>query len=358
MSVSDLELNDLLGVADQNEYTRRLVKKIDLIENQISTLELTGGVGPQGPQGPQGEPGVFPPELEAEVDAKLKKGTKTILCIDNGDFATGQAALNAASSGDTVVFGAKSGGWGDLVIPTGMRLSLVGLQAERALSVQVGAISFSPTTGVAANNEVHIQGLFITSSSSTCVTFGGSAPGRMLLSGCYVYAGTTNRAIEVNNTQVGSSFYMYDSVVNGNGDSATMIESSCPYTRIYRTVVNAGGLSVKVNAGLLELVHSQVTLSKASEIVSVAGGVFNSSSCLFTNSTTNGSGVLVATGAVFSEHDNLYSIATGTGYCVRGTGTHLYGSVFFNNSVAAAGNVKMQTTLTNIPYTLAFTPSA
>lgn len=286
---------------------------------------------------------------------KLLKGKKTIFCIDNGDFATGQAALDAASSGDTIVFGAKNGGWGDLAIPTGMRLSLVGLQSERALSVQVGSISFSPATGVAADNEVHIQGLFIAASGSTCVTFDGSAPGRLLLSGCYIYAGTANRAIEVNNAQAGSSFYMYDSVVNGNGNSATMIESSCPFTRIYRTTVSAGGLSIKVTGGLLELVHSQITLNKASEIVSVTGGVFNSSSCLFTNSTTNGSGILIATGAVFSQHDNLYSVATGTGYCVRGTGTHIYGSMFFNNSLAAAGNVKVQNTLTNIPYTLAFT---
>jgi hypothetical protein len=293
----------------------------------------------------------------ASATDKLIKGKKTIFCIDNDDFATGQAAIDAASSGDTVVFGSKNGGWGDLVIPTGIRLSLVGLQSERALSVQVGSISFSPTAGTAADNEVHIQSLFITTSGSTCVAFDGSAPGRLLLSGCYIYAGTANRAIEISNAQAGSSFYMYDSVVNGNGNSATMIESSCPYTRIYRTAVNAGGLSIKVAGGLLELVHSQVTLNKASEIVSVTGGVFNSSSCLFTNSTTNGSGILVATGAVFSEHDNLYSVATGTGYCVRGTGTHLYGSLFFNNSAAAAGNIKVQNTLVNLSYTLSFTLS-
>lgn len=288
---------------------------------------------------------------------KLIKGEKTIFCIDNGDFATGQAALDAASSGDSIIFGSKNGGWGDLVIPTGMKLSLVGLQSERALSVQVGSISFSPTTGVAADNEVHIQNLYIATSGSTCVAFDGSAPGRLKLNGCYVYAGTANRAIKVSNTQTGSSFFMYDSVVNGDGNSATMIESSCPYTRIHRTTVDAGGLSIKVTSGLLELLHSQVTLNKASEIVSVTSGVFNSSSCLFTNSTTNGSGILVATGAVFSEHDNLYSVATGTGYCVRGTGTHLYGSFFFNNSAAAAGNVKVQNTLVNVPYTLGFSLS-
>jgi hypothetical protein len=121
--------------------------------------------------------------------------------------------------------------------------------------------------------------------------------------------------------------------------------------------VDAGGLSLKVNSGLTEVVHSQITLNKASEIMNVAGGVLNTSACLLTNGTTNGSGVSVAASATFSEHDNLFSIATGNGYCVRGTGLHLYGTAFFNDSIAAAGNVKVQNTLTNVPYTIAFTPS-
>jgi hypothetical protein len=50
-------------------------------------------------------------------------------------------------------------------------------------------------------------------------------------------------------------------------------------------------------------------------------------------------------------------VATGTGYCVRGTGTFLYAQNIFSNSAAAAYNVKVQTTVTALPVTTAFTPS-
>lgn len=37
--------------------------------------------------------------IQAQLDEKLKKGSQTVFVIDNGDFATGQAAVDAASPG-------------------------------------------------------------------------------------------------------------------------------------------------------------------------------------------------------------------------------------------------------------------
>ena len=82
-----------------------------------------GPAGPQGPQGDQGPAGVVSATAPVQYDPmtqtvsfdtavytnRLIKGTKTIFCIDNGDFATGQDAINAAAAGDTILFGVKSG---------------------------------------------------------------------------------------------------------------------------------------------------------------------------------------------------------------------------------------------------------
>jgi hypothetical protein len=84
---------------------------------------------------------------------KLTKGTKTIFCIDNGDYATGQAAIDAAAAGDTILFGVKQGGWGNLVIPAGKTLSLIGLNSPRypGATIQMGSITFNPNTGINAH---------------------------------------------------------------------------------------------------------------------------------------------------------------------------------------------------------------
>ena len=293
---------------------------------------------------------------------KLTKGTKTIFCIDNGDYATLQAAVNAASAGDTILVGAKSGGWGDVIIPdnlVGKKLSIIGLQAARCPFVRVGAITFSPTLETQlSENELYLQNLYIASSTSACITFGGNKGARIRIDGCFIDAGLAMNSVALNNTVATSSAYIYNSLIQAT--TGTTIVSSTPYVRIYRSAVeNTGTILLSQTAGFLESNDVNWSGARAGEIISIANGAnFICGKSLIVNTTTNGSGVLLGGAtSVIANSNNSWQIATGTGYCVRGAGVHLYGPYLTANSVALAYNVKIQNTITQIPYTLTFTPS-
>lgn len=291
----------------------------------------------------------------------IGKGTKTIFCIDNGDFATGQDAINSASPGDTILFGVKSGGWGDIIVPAGKKLSLKGLQSERCIYVQMGSLTFSPASGTQiVENELYIDSLYFYKTTGTVVLFDGTAPARLRMNNCYILSGT-NRPIECTNTYsaggVQSSLYLTGCIVINSGNLVPSLETSTPYVQIRKTSISNGDVTLKINAGTTETVHCEFTCNTTGTIVNVAasGASLLSNNCLFTNSTTNGSGVTVATGGVFADFLDVFAIATGTGYCVKGTGVHVYAGQNLSNSALLAYNVKMQSTLTNIPFTTTFT---
>lgn len=297
---------------------------------------------------------------QSSESLKLTKGSKTILCLDNGDYATGQDAIDAASAGSTILFGAKSTSWGDLVIPAGKTLSLIGLTSPRASSVvTVGAITFSPSTGTNPNaNELSLSNLFISApADSVSLTFGGTAPARLRVSDCYFYSNNSSNLVLSNSNATQSSAYIYDCQFGSQSSSITNIQSSVRYVHINRCNVANGNKAVVVTGGLLELQSCRLEVNSSSEIISVSNSntVLSIALSLISNSTSNGSGVLANSGAIFQQAYNTFNISTGTGYCVRGSGIHMYGPMLFNNSALLAGNVKVQSTLTSVPFTTTFT---
>lgn len=288
----------------------------------------------------------------------LTKGTKTILCIDNGDYANGQAAIDAATAGSTIVFGAKAGGWGNLVIPAGKKLSLMGLQTERAVYIEIGSITYSPTTGTQiVENELYIDSLYL-NTTSDCITFGGTAPARMRVNNCYLYGGSSaNRLINASNSHANSSMYISECTLVNEGSTATLVDSSAKYVKMYRTSLDGGLVSLSVTAGSFESDLCTFNTNSASSIINITNTntLLACGRALITNATANGSGVSVGTGAAFANNQNTFAVATGTGYCVKGTGVHAYANMCLSNSILLAYNVRMQSTLTNVPYTVAFT---
>lgn len=286
---------------------------------------------------------------------KLTKATKTIFCIDNGDYATGQAAIDAASPGDTILFGSKTGGWGNLVIPAGKKLSLLGLQAERSVYAQVGSITFSPNTGLnILENELYIDRLYITASSGNVVYFDGTAPARIRLNNCYINATGTAKCIVSANTHGSSSAYITECQVSSSA-SQNIVQNTSGYLRIYRTNIDGIFTGLQVDAGTVEMSLSAISVNYSGNAATVSAGLLLAGVCLFSNTGSNSSGVSISAGASFASTYNTYSIASGTGYCVRGAGVHVYGYMTFQNSALAAFNVKVQNTLTNVPFTTSFT---
>jgi hypothetical protein len=289
---------------------------------------------------------------------KILKGTKTIFCIDNGDFATGQAAIDAASAGDTILFGVKQGGWGNLVIPANKTLSLVGLTSPRypGATIQMGSITFSPTTGLDPNlNELHLCNLYILAPvGSSAIVFGGSAPARLRVDGCYIYSRTV-AGIVVNNTDTTSTSARFqDCEIQSSTTTNTHISSASRFVTFNRCNFGNGNKAADVVAGVFEFTLCRIEVNNSGAIVTVGSAIaptyVSMGSCIVSNTTANSGGVALTQGAqslTFVNISNVFNIPVGTGYCVSGTGTHAYSYGTF------LANSKYQTTLTNAPLTVA-----
>lgn len=304
-------------------------------------------------------------DLNTALNAKLAKSSKTIFCIDNGDYASLQAAIDTvpANTPTTILLGDKTGGWGNITIPAGIILAIVGLNAPRGdQHSQVGSVTYSPSTGTQVlQNEVFLSNLYIVApSGSAAITYGGTAPSRFRVFGCYVYGSNTTSILLSNSDASFSSFYLYDSYVDASSSSITFLQSSVRVIDVERCTFNTTTRAMNLTAGVITVSTCTLIGNAASEVITVSGTgtLLNLGISSINNSTTNGSGINIGTGAVCAQSNNFFAIATGTGYCVTGTGTHIYGAVNTTNSAAQAYNVKMKNTLTNLAMTLVLTSSA
>lgn len=303
--------------------------------------------------------------VSTALSSKLSKGTNTIFCIDNGDYATLQAAIDAAPSyptSCTILVGSKSGGWGDIVLPANKNLSITGLSAPKSEQVVfVNSVTYSPTTGTnpVANN-IHLCNLFISPQTAIqAVTFGGTAPARLRFTSCYIYGAAATSVILSNTNGVYSTSSFTDCYFDMGNTSNTHISSSLRYAVFDRCNFNSGNKAFNVTGGFIQIGLSALQVNSTNEIITIsnANTLVAMANSLIQNSTTNGSGVLIGTSAYFQSINNIITVATGTGYCVRGTGIHLYGQTTTGNSAISTNNVKMQNTLTNLPYTIGLTAS-
>lgn len=302
----------------------------------------------------------------------LGPGQKVFWVVEGGKYATLQAAFDAASEGDTIVVGPKATGtWGDLVITENKTMSYVGLNGVNGKQSKIGAITFSPATGgLNINRNEHFFANLMVSGSfaSQAVLFSGTGAGRMRFAGCFINntSATGDGVVNSNtfNTGTTSSLWLDDTVVLVSTTSGAAIRQSGQYTFVKnRCDISGGANAVVLTAGTFESVGATIEMNGTGSVISVTATLPTVASCLLVystvrNTTTNGSGVtLTGNGAVLSAGDAAFVVATGTGYCVRGTGTFLYAQNIFSNSAAAAYNVKVQNTVTALPVTTTFTSS-
>ena len=303
----------------------------------------------------------------------LGPGQKVFWLVEGGKYATLAAAYAAASEGDTIVIGPKaSGTWGDITLSENKTMSFVGLNGVNGKQAQIGAITFSPTTGGMNinRNEHFFANLMVTGSfASQAVLFSGTGAGRMRFAGCFIYnSNSSGDGIVNSNTYssggTSSSLWLDDTTVQIVSTSGAAVRQSGSYTFVKnRCEITGGANAVVLTAGTFECVGAQIEMNGTGSVISVSATLPTVASCLIgyssiKNTTTNGSGVtLTGSGAALSAGVASFIVATGTGYCVRGTGTFLYGQNIFSNSAAAAYNVKVQNTLTALPVTTTFTSS-
>jgi hypothetical protein len=283
----------------------------------------------------------------------IKKGTLSIFVTDNGDYANGQAAIDAAPAGAVLFFGPKAGGWGNIVLKPDV--DVVGLGATQSINIQFGTITFSPTTGNISTNTVFVSNISASvGTGSSLITIGGTAPSRVKFFDCYFSktAGAED-AVSITNTQAGSSVYFIRSSVDASGATGNVINSSSPYLKGQYLEISGGTKAFVQTAGLSLLDKADIEYAQTASIINVVAGSLIVSDSLIRNLGTNSSGVNVSTGATFAIDQTTFDVSAGTGYAVNGIGVFAYGRVTFADiPILNPRNVKFQSTLIIANYTL------
>lgn len=301
-------------------------------------------------------------------------GSKVLLVVEGGAYATIQAAIDASADNDVILVGPKAAGgsWGPAVFSPGKRLIVSSLLSKWSTQVRVDSITFNANSGLnILLNTVFVRGLFINSSFTALapgVNFYGSAPARLRLQECFIYnsnaaAGT---GVVSNNSGSGSSLYIDNCIVQSGASTGIGVDHVQGYTNIRGdSEISRYQYPLQCAAGSVEILNTILDgTGIANEVVRITGGTVTCGYSTIKNTTTNASGVnLTAAGAVFGAGDATFAIGAGSGYCVNGpavltlTAAYLYGNVTYSNSLAGAFNVKVKNTISAIAVTQAFTAS-
>ena len=219
-------------------------------------------------------------------------GSKVLLCVEGGAYATLQAAVDAAGAQDVILVGPKAtGDWGDVtlnVVNKPLTIAAVSGPGPNKI-VAVGSITYNlGSAGPALNvnlNETYLYGLYIQGSfaggSALTLTGGASYPGRLRCYGCYILNTSATGAAAVTNSSQGanSSLYLDSCVVSltPSASGSTVVQTA-GYTVIRnRTEIGgslaggATGNAINVSAGTMEIYDSYISISRAVPTINVTG---------------------------------------------------------------------------------------
>jgi hypothetical protein len=335
----------------------------------IEELQVNANPGNAGEVLTSNGPGAAP-TWQAGGGGGAGLGSKVLLCVEGGAYATIQDAIDAAADWDVILVGPKAAGasWGPMTFSPGKRLVVSAIGSKWSTQVKVDSITFDANSGLnILLNTVFVRGLFINSSFTALapgVNFYGSAPARLRLQECFIYNSNaaTGTGVVSNNSGSGSSLYIDNCIVQSGASTGIGLDHQQGYTIIRNdSEISRYQYPLQCAAGTVEIIDSVLDgTGIANEVVRMTGGLVTCGYTTIKNTTTNATGAnLVNAGAAFGMGDATFSIGTGTGYCVNGVAGsfYLYGNVTYSNTAAAAYNVKVKNTLTALAVTQAFTSS-
>lgn len=295
-------------------------------------------------------------------------GTNTHLVLENGIYNTLQDAINSSSTGDTILVGPRSAGWGDIELPASKQLSILGLSTPKTpFNVKIGSISFEPTVGTyATQNEIHIANFFINGdfSSTPGIHVGGSAPSRLKIEGCYIYNNSSagGNTVLVDSTATGTSLYIENSIINGSSATAgAAVKATTSYLVVRNCDVFASKNAFHLAGNTtVELGTTKIVTSNTDSTILIDAGNLSANSIYVENGTADGSGLKLSSMYSFAAIDNsIFNVATGTGYVIWGSGVFAPGNNSYSNIPGVlARNVKIQNTITTIPISTTLTAAS
>jgi hypothetical protein len=300
-------------------------------------------------------------------------GSKVLLCVEGGVYATLQAAVDAASANDMILVGPKAtGDWGNVLLNVVNKPLIIAAASGPGSNkiVKVGSITYDlGTTGPALNanlNETYLYGLYIQGSfpggSAVTLTGGANYPGRLRCYGCYILntSATGTAAVTNSNSGTNSSIYLDACVVSLTPSAAgstivqtagyTLIRNGCDVSA--SIAAGATGSAITVSAGTIEIYDSSISISRAGNTASTINIPAASSvttyvsagySTISNNSDTAGAAcVNIGTaGATFGAGDATLAAGTSVAtaaVAVKGIagGSFLYTNISFSFSATAS----------------------
>jgi hypothetical protein len=252
----------------------------------IDELQLNGDAGSSGYVLTSNGSGAAP---TWQVSSGAGFGSKVLLCVEGGSYATLQAAVDAASANDMILVGPKAtGDWGDVLLNVVNKPLIIAAASGHGSNkiVKVGSITYDlGTTGPALNvnlNETYLYGLYVQGSfaggSALTLTGGANYPGRLRCYGCYILNSSATGAAAVTNSNSGanSSIYLDACVVSLTPSAAgSTIVQTAGYTLIRNrcdvsasTAAGATGSAITVSAGTIEIYDSSIAISRAGNTAS------------------------------------------------------------------------------------------
>ena len=309
--------------------------------------------------------------LTGAVSGISALGSSVRLCVQGGQYTQLQQAVDASADGDTILVGPHfEGGWGDVVLSPGKRLSIVGLGAARNTTVLVRSVTFDVSSGTNPNqNEVFLANLFISGDFSALpskagVCFRGSCVGRLRLQGCYIFNADTSAAVGtssnllLNNAATSntaqSSALVSDCLVKSasNASGVVLVAHASGYVDFRRTELSNGRYALSSDNGTAVFSDCSFEISGAREVcrcgsVATTGLVVSLTQCVITNTATGGSGFSVqASNVTLGLGLSTFAVLPGSGYCVDGPATSTASTVAFGAGMTFAyGNNKVKNTL-------------
>ena len=216
-------------------------------------------------------------------------GSKVLLCVEGGVYATLQAAVDAASANDMILVGPKAtGDWGNVLLNVVNKPLIIAAASGPGSNkiVKVGSITYDlGTTGPALNanlNETYLYGLYFQGSfpggSAVTLTGGANYPGRLRCYGCYILntSATGTAAVTNSNSGTNSSIYLDACVVSLTPSAAgstivqtagyTLIRNGCDVSA--SIAAGATGSAITVSAGTIEIYDSSISISRAGNTAS------------------------------------------------------------------------------------------
>jgi len=336
----------------------------------IDELQLNGDTGSSGHVLTSNGAGAAP---TWQVSSGAGFGSKVLLCVEGGSYATLQAAVDAASANDMILVGPKAtGDWGNVLLNVVNKPLIIAAASGHGSNkiVKVGSITYDlGTTGPALNvnlNETYLYGLYFQGSfpggSTVTLTGGANYPGRLRCYGCYILNSSATGAAAVTNSNSGanSSIYLDACVVSLTPSAAgstivqtagyTLIRNGCDVSA--SIAAGATGSAITVSAGTIEIYDSSISISRAGNTASTINIPAASSvttyvsagySTISNNSDTAGAAcVNIGTaGATFGAGDATLAAGTSVvtaAVAVKGIagGSFLYTNISFSFSSTAS----------------------